>query len=200
MSLPSLFSHFSPGEGVGSEALTHQQVSFSPFISCVSSQLPLFFLASLLSASHFSSHLFVCVPLSSSRALPSLCIYFLCHFDLSSPFIFCPPSLSLILHPCLLSFPCPSTLPPLQPFQARLLFTHLFIISPPSAVCSSYLLHSKYFSISDYSCLPLFSEEYILESGEEGGEKKKRRRRGGRKQGSLEPEGQLILIGLQPAY
>lgn len=48
---------FSPGEGVGSKALTHQQVPFSPFISSLSSQLPLFLFSSLPSAPLFSVHL-----------------------------------------------------------------------------------------------------------------------------------------------
>lgn len=66
MSLLSPFSSFSPREGVGSKALTHQQVPFSPFISSLSSQLPLFLFSSL--------------PFSALSPASSLQPYFtLCH-------------------------------------------------------------------------------------------------------------------------
>lgn len=109
MSLLSPFSPFSQGEGVGSKALTHQQVPFSPFIRSLSSQLPLFHFSSLLS-----------VPLSLHSIPPSLfsiaTVCFLSFFGFSfhyfpfwpalpvSPVILCLPS--LILCPCPLSSPC----------------------------------------------------------------------------------------------
>lgn len=148
MSLLSPFSPFSPGEGVGSKALTHQQVSFSPFISSLSSQLPLFFFTSLLSASYFSIHLpclFVCVPslhlFAFSFNLPfAPCCplsYHLCSISLSLSLLFSILVLFPPLVPLLHHFPCPHCLllihsfivtPPLLPFHLPLSFT-LFSLS-----------------------------------------------------------------------
>lgn len=106
MSLLSPFSLFSPGEGVGSKAVTHQQVPFSPFIISMSSQLPLF--SSCPCVPLFSVHLpcvftsfllHYCVSLSACLLFPfptfsSLNLHLLV---LSSPLILCLLYLSLLL-------------------------------------------------------------------------------------------------------
>lgn len=121
MSLLSPFSSFSPGEGVGSKALTHQQVPFSPFISSLSSQLPLFLFSSLPFAALFSVHLPCLFTSTLLRSLPlPQCVSLFSSFGLSFPFSFLDLqplssmspvilfllSLSRILYPCPLSSPC----------------------------------------------------------------------------------------------
>lgn len=154
MSLLSPFSPFSPGEGVGSKALTHQQVPFSPFISSLSSQLPLFLFSSLLSAPLFSILLHCLFTSSPLHCFPlpqfvflflSHCLFFSFSFldlhplVLSSPIIlfFCliiavvpfPPLVSL-------SHPFPYSHCPLMPSPHTLLHLYSFSSSiaafPPS--------------------------------------------------------------------
>ena len=202
MSLLSPFSPFSPGEGVGSKALTHQQVPFSPFISSLSSQLPLF---GLLLISPLCSSLF----LSISRHLFSSCL--LCSF---SPATLCPPRLfsSFGLVFSFFPFPCnpwtsfshsPSS--SLSNWPCAFSLRTLFTLSPSSYSPRPPSLHSICFSLLITLCSPCFhiSTSWKVEGrrggggwggGGGGGEG------GGWKQGSLEPEGQLILIRLQPAY
>lgn len=238
MSLLSPFSPFSPGEGVGSKALTHQQVPFSPFISSLSSQLPLFLFSSLLSAPLFSILLHCLFTSSPLHCFPlpqfvflflSHCLFFSFSFldlhplVLSSPIIlfFCL-IIAVILYPCPLSSPC-LFISPLPIFP---LSSHAFSSHTPSSLlllilhcCLSTLhfpvsfsLFSLFFSFLPFTvsvflpsicfsllinlCSPCFQSTSWKVEGKEG----RRGGGGGWKQGSLEPEGQLILIRLQPAY
>lgn len=165
MSLLSPFSPFSPGKGVGSKALTHQQVPFSPFISCLSSQLPLF--AFLVSASLFSSHLlflyFIC-PSSFSTVCSSF------HFPIwictLCPLFPCNPqpcvslSCPLCLSPCLLISSC-HHLPTLFPLSSHtfcsytplfglflFLHCHIFFLSQPSPIHHVHLSFTLSVSLS----------------------------------------------------
>lgn len=114
---------------MGSKALTHQQVPFSPFISSLSSRLPLFLLSSRLSAPLFSVHLpylftssiHHCFPLPHfvfSFFFPSYLFLsvFLFGFAPSCPLFPCNPpsslSFSLSIYLCALSSLCLFNLPP----------------------------------------------------------------------------------------
>lgn len=117
MSLLSPFSPVSPGEGVGSEALTHQQVPFSPFISSLSSQL-------LLSLLHPCFAVFRC------HSLFCFDFFFLTLLYRSSlPLTLCHLSL---LYPCSLPFHCLFT-SPLPIFHCLFIpspYTDVIFISP----------------------------------------------------------------------
>lgn len=173
MSLLSPFSPFSPGEGVGSKALTHQQVPFSPFISSLSSQLPLFLLSSLLPAPLFSIllpclftsspfHSFPVPPFVFSCLFICLFIFFLgfaptCPLFPRNPVFCLSLSHSLSLSPFLpLSlqfsiFPLSSdALPIYAPSSSHLFLLHCCLFHPPlpSFIPS---FHFLFFSLLPFS-------------------------------------------------
>lgn len=159
MSLLSLFSPFSPGEGVGSKALTHQQVLFSPFISTINFLSP-----------HLS---FLCLPSFSSSPHTSLTLLSFCptcwlFFSLSpyNPYLF-PFSLSpFTLFPMSHSH---SLLLPLTSSSSLPLLLH-FPPPPPPTFIQSLCTFSSPCSppVSPFHLLLLFSEKYLYKNGRTG--------------------------------